>query len=385
MKTKEKAEAPLVQEGKEEGEGYIAFWELTKRFGSVIAVDHVTLGIEEGEFFALLGPSGCGKTTTLRLIAGLERPTKGRILLGGRDITELHPRERDVAMVFQDYALYPHMTLLDNIGYPLKVRGTPRRALVAQVQEVAEHLQIGHILDRRPAQVSGGQQQRAALARALVHKPKVFLFDEPLSNLDAKLRLEARAFLKHLQEEVGVTAIYVTHDQAEAMAMADRIAVMHQGRLVQVSTPSEIYHHPKTALVAGFVGNPPMNLIPCRLEQTADGLLLVGEGFRLDLGPLRERIPLPSGEELILGIRPEHISLKDRSLPTSDTGSPSAISGQVYAVQPLGAEILVALQVGQTTVSARLFTEEPPLSDQVWFQPDLERIHVFRASGERVF
>lgn len=367
---------------------YLVLEHLTKRFGKVTAVDHVTLTIGEGEFFALLGPSGCGKTTTLRLIAGLENPTEGRILLGGRDITGLHPRERDVAMVFQDYALYPHMTLFDNIGYPLKVRRTPRKALEARVREVADHLGISDLLDRRPAQVSGGQQQRAAVARALVHKPKVFLFDEPLSNLDAKLRLEARAFLKHLQQEVGVTAVYVTHDQAEAMAMADRIAIMDQGRLIQLGTPFQVYHQPSTTMVAGFVGNPPMNLIPCRLEQAADGPFLVGEGFRLDLAPLRERLPtdLPTGEELVLGIRPEHISLKDRaSLPTLDTGLPFAISGQVYAVQPLGAETLVTLQVGGTTVSVRLFTEGPPLSDQVWFQPDPERMHVFRASGERVF
>lgn len=381
MKGSKETEVVAPRSGpKRQAAGYITLDGLTKRFGQVTAVDHITITIEEGEFFALLGPSGCGKTTTLRLIAGLERPTEGCILLEGRDITNLHPRERDVAMVFQDYALYPHMTLLDNIGYPLKVRGTPRRALVAQVGEVAEHLQIRHLLDRRPAQVSGGQQQRAALARALVHKPKVFLFDEPLSNLDAKLRLEARAFLKHLQGEVGVTAIYVTHDQAEALAMADRIAIMHQGRLIQVGTPLEVYHHPETTLVAGFVGNPPMNLIPCRLERTPETLFLVGEGFRLALGSLQERVPadLPTGEELVLGIRPEHISL-------SDTESPHLIRGQVYAVQPLGAETLVTLQVGETSVSVRLFTDEPPLSGQMWFRPDPDRIHVFRTSGERAF
>jgi ABC-type sugar transport system ATPase subunit len=206
------------------------------------------------------------------------------------------------------------------------------------------------------------------------------LFDEPLSNLDAKLRLEARAFLKHLQGEVGVTAIYVTHDQAEALAMADRIAIMHQGRLIQVGTPLEVYHHPETTLVAGFVGNPPMNLIPCRLERTPETLFLVGEGFRLALGSLQERVPadLPTGEELVLGIRPEHISL-------SDTESPHLIRGQVYAVQPLGAETLVTLQVGETSVSVRLFTDEPPLSGQMWFRPDPDRIHVFRTSGERAF
>ncbi|MGQ9852574.1 MAG: ABC transporter ATP-binding protein [Candidatus Oleimicrobiaceae bacterium] len=359
---------------------YLALERLTKRFGTVTAVDHVTLTIGEGEFFALLGPSGCGKTTSLRLIAGLERPTEGRILLCGRDITGLHPRERDVAMVFQDYALYPHMTLFDNIGYPLKVRGTPRKTLEARVREVADHLGISHLLSRRPAQVSGGQQQRAAVARALVHKPKVFLFDEPLSNLDAKLRLEARAFLKHLQQEVGVTAIYVTHDQAEAMAMADRIAVMDQGRLIQVGTPFQVYRQPRTTMVAGFVGNPPMNLIPCALERTSESLLLVGEGFRLDVSPLQERVPMdvPTGEELVLGVRPEHINL-------SDTEGPHAIRGQVYAVQPLGAETLVTLRLGGTIVSVRLFTDQPPsLTDQVWVRLDLNRLHIFRSSGDRL-
>jgi len=383
MKANEKLKTVAAHSGlqrEKEAAGYVILEGLTKRFGRVTAVDHVTLTIGEGEFFALLGPSGCGKTTTLRLIAGLEKPTEGHILIEGRDVTGLPPRERDVAMVFQDYALYPHMTLLDNIGYPLKVRGVPRRTLVARVKEVARHLQIEHLLDRRPAQVSGGQQQRAAVARALVHEPKVFLFDEPLSNLDAKLRLEARAFLKHLQREIGVTAIYVTHDQAEAMAMADRIAVMYQGRLIQVGTPLEVYHHPQTTLVAGFIGNPPMNLIPCRLERTPETLFLVGEGFRLDIGALRDRVPveLCTGEELALGIRPEQISL-------SDSESPQAIPGQIYAVQPLGSETLVTLQVGETTVSVRLFTDEPPpLSGHVWFQPDLDRVHLYLSSGELV-
>lgn len=357
---------------------YLALERLTKRFGAVTAVDRVTLTIGEGEFFALLGPSGCGKTTALRLIAGLEKPAEGRIHLCGRDITGLHPRERDVAMVFQDYALYPHMTFFDNIGYPLKVRRTPRKTLEARVREVADHLGIGHLLGRRPAQVSGGEQQRAAVARALVHKPKLFLFDEPLSNLDAKLRLEARAFLKHLQQEVGVTAIYVTHDQAEAMAMADRIAVMDKGKLIQAGTPLEVYRQPSTTMVAGFIGNPPMNLIPCVLERASESLLLVGEGFRLDVGPLQERVPadVPTGEALVLGVRPEHVTL-------SDTDDPHSIQGQVYAVHPLGAETLVTLRLGGTIMSVRLFTDEPPsLPERVWVH--LDRLHLFRSSGDRI-
>ena len=349
-------------------DGYIVLQELTKHFGSVVAVDRVDLAIAQGEFFALLGPSGCGKTTTLRLIAGLERPTAGRIFIGGRDVTDLVPRERDVAMVFQDYALYPHMTLLENIGYPLKVRGVSRKELVARVREVAEHLKIEDLLDRRPSQVSGGQQQRAAVARALVHEPKVFLFDEPLSNLDAKLRLEARAFLKHLQREVGVTTVYVTHDQAEAMAMADRIGVMFAGKIAQVGSPLDVYREPATVEVAAFLGNPPMNLIPGRLE----GGEFVGPGFRIPLPGV------PSVGKAFLGIRPEHLRLADH-------GELGAIPGQLYAVQPLGPEVLVTAQVGEATVSVRLFTEElPRLGDEVWLVVDSARVHLFDADGKRL-
>lgn len=351
---------------------YIELQELSKHFGSVIAVNKITLSIEEGEFFALLGPSGCGKTTTLRLIAGLERPTSGRIFIDGRDVTSLPPRERDVAMVFQDYALYPHMTLLENIGYPLKVRGVPRKKIVTRVREVAEHLKIADLLDRRPSQVSGGQQQRAAVARALVHEPKVFLFDEPLSNLDAKLRLEARAFLKHLQREVGVTTVYVTHDQAEAMAMADRIAVMFSGRIAQVGSPLDVYREPASKDVAAFLGNPPMNLIPGRVELENGTTVFVGEGFRIPLPRL-----LPVGEAF-LGIRPEHLHL-------STSAVSGAIPGRLYAVQPLGAEVLVTVQVGDATISVRLFTEEfPQVREVVWLSVDSTKIHLFDMEGKRL-
>ncbi|MGC9530630.1 MAG: ABC transporter ATP-binding protein [Candidatus Bipolaricaulaceae bacterium] len=360
------------------GGAHVVLENLTKRFGPVTAVQDANLSIEQGEFFALLGPSGCGKTTTLRLVAGLERPTSGRVHIGSRDVTSLPPRERDVAMVFQDYALYPHMTLLDNIGYPLRVRKVPRKEVVARVREVAEHLQIAALLDRRPAQVSGGQQQRAAVARALVHKPQVFLFDEPLSNLDAKLRLEARAFLKHLQQEVEVTAIYVTHDQAEALAMADRIAVMFQGELVQVGNPLEVYHRPTSSLVASFIGNPPMNLIPCRVERTDASTYLAGESFRLEVARPADLLPpdLGEGEQVLLGIRPEHINV-------AASPRPGAIPGHVYAVQPLGAETLITLQVSGVTVSVRLFTDQPPpLGERAWLTPDLEHLHVFPGGPE---
>jgi ABC-type sugar transport system ATPase subunit len=352
---------------------------VTKQFGHVIAVDDVSICIEDGEFFALLGPSGCGKTTTLRLIAGLETPNAGRILIGEREVTDLPPRERDVAMVFQDYALYPHMTILDNIGYPLKVRGVARGEIRERASEAAQNLQIGHLLERRPAQISGGQQQRAAVARSIVYKPQVFLFDEPLSNLDAKLRLEARSFLKHLQHELGVTTVYVTHDQAEAMALANHIAVMCAGKVVQVGTPREVYRLPRTTFVASFIGNPPMNLLPCRLELGSSGAHLMGSTFRLDVTPLRPRLSgLHDGQELILGVRPEHLTLSEQE-------KPQTIPGEVYAVQPLGAECVVTLQVGETAISARLFTDEPPVGvGQAWVEVQMDRALLYRSSGELV-
>jgi ABC-type sugar transport system ATPase subunit len=292
-------------------------------------------------------------------------------------VTAKPPSRRDIAMVFQDYALYPHMTILDNIGYPLKVRGTARDELVERVTAVAKSLQIPELLDRRPAQLSGGQQQRAAVGRAVVHRPAVFLFDEPLSNLDAKLRLEARAFLKHLQHEVGITSVYVTHDQAEAMALANRMAVMQAGRLVQVGTPLEIYREPRTTFVASFIGSPPMNLIPCRIERTTHGVQLAGDGFHLDISPLQARVPPDlHDEEVVMGIRPEHLTLNEQE-------GAQRLAGEVYVVQPLGTETLVNLLVDGETVSVRLLTDEPPdLPERVWLEPDLSRLRLYRADGE---
>ena len=258
---------------------------LTKAFGKVVAVDQINLTIADGEFFALLGPSGCGKTTTLRMIAGLELPTSGTIRIGDQDMTDRSPRERDVAMVFQDYALYPHMTILENIGYPLKVRGISLAERKKRVGEVSQNLGIGYLLERRPGQISGGQQQRAAVARAVVHHAQVFLFDEPLSNLDAKLRFESRGFLKHLQKELNITTVYVTHDQAEAMALADRIAIMDHGKAVQVGSPQEVYLKPQTVFVASFLGNPPMNLLPCKLNLAQKQVIINGSSIDLTQVP----------------------------------------------------------------------------------------------------
>jgi multiple sugar transport system ATP-binding protein len=350
---------------------------ITKKFGELVAVNNVSLDIADGEFVALLGPSGCGKTTTLRLIAGLEVPDAGGIQIGEKEVTRLPPRERDIAMVFQDYALYPHMTLLNNIGYPLKVRGVSKSDLTRRVTAVAEELQIGDLLERRPGQVSGGQQQRASVARALVHQAQVFLFDEPLSNLDAKLRLEARAFLKHLQQEVGVTAVYVTHDQAEAMALADRIAVMNFGRVMQVGDPLDVYRHPANTFVAAFIGNPPMNLLPCQVDVNA-GQIVFEQERTLDITTHRERwgAVVRDGKNVTLGIRPENITV-------SPTETPGAIPGQVYVMQPLGGEWLVVVQVGDQLVSVRLFQDDKPeLGKTAWLRFDLDRTFLYGGEGE---
>ncbi len=350
---------------------------ITKKFGELTAVNDVSLEVSDGEFVALLGPSGCGKTTTLRLIAGLEVPNEGRILIGDKEVTKLPPRERDIAMVFQDYALYPHMTLLDNIGYPLKVRGVAKPDMTARVTEVATELQIGDLLERRPGQVSGGQQQRASVARALVHQAQVFLFDEPLSNLDAKLRLEARAFLKHLQQEVGVTAVYVTHDQAEAMALADRIAVMNYGRVMQLGHPLDVYRRPANTFVAAFIGSPPMNLLPCEVDINAGKILFEGDRV-LDIASYRERWGgvLKNGRDITLGVRPENIAI-------SSTEVPGSIPSRVYVIQPLGGEWLVVTQVGGELVSVRLFQDEAPeLSENVWLKFDLDRTFLYDKNGD---
>ncbi len=353
---------------------------IIKQFGAgTTAVNNVNLTIEDGEFFALLGPSGCGKTTTLRMIAGLEQPTSGRIRIGERDVTEFAPRERDVAMVFQDYALYPHMTIMENIGYPLKVRGVGKAVTQARVREAAKHLQIDTLLERRPSQLSGGQQQRVAVARAVVHHAQVFLFDEPLSNLDAKLRVEARGFLKHLQHELKVTTVYVTHDQAEAMALADRMAVMDQGRVMQVGSPLDVYRQPRNTFVASFIGNPPMNLLRCRVNPTSGRLELTGSDIRLDSTPWRALLSrAPRDGDLMLGVRPEHIEF-------TDANAANTIPAQVYATQPLGSESLIILQLGENTLSVRRFDEVlPSIGEQVHIRFSPEHVFWYDARGERL-
>ena len=346
---------------------------LTKTYpGGVTAVDGLDLTIADGEFFALLGPSGCGKTTLLRTIAGLERATAGTLLLGGRDVTTATPGKRDVAMVFQDYALFPHMNVQDNIAYPLRIQKMALGERRAKALETAEGLGLEELMDRRPGQLSGGQQQRVALARAIAYRPQVFLFDEPLSNLDARLRLEARTFLKRLQGELGVTTVFVTHDQAEALAMADRMAVMESGQIRQVGTPSDIFHRPVNVFVANFIGSTPMNLVPAVVAGAAQETHLMLGDVRLPVPATAAGLLHDDGEEVLLGSRPEYTDLSTEQRPES-------LNGTVVVVENLGATALVSVETGGQIVKAVVPEgEEPRIGESVWVTPQNSRALVYR-------
>ena len=323
----------------------VSFRGIEKRFDAQsLALRSLDLDVPDGAFLVLLGPSGCGKTTALRVLAGLELPTAGSVHIGGRDVTRIQPRDRDVAMVFQSYALYPHMTVAENIGYPLRIRGLSKSEQRAAVERVAESLEIQHLLGRRPRHLSGGQRQRVALARAIVREPSVFLMDEPLSNLDAKLRTSMRGEIKRLQKRLGTTTLYVTHDQAEAMTMADLVAVMREGELQQLAPPDEIYDRPANRFVATFVGNPPMNV----LDGTASAAgFAIGEQT-LALGELGDACSASGATAL--GVRPEDLEI----LPE---GTPETLSGEIYVVEPMGNETLVDVRIGDQRVMARAARE----------------------------
>ncbi|MGH9246007.1 MAG: ABC transporter ATP-binding protein [Acidimicrobiales bacterium] len=341
---------------------------LTKVFGhDTVAVDTLDLTVSDGEFFALLGPSGCGKTTLLRLIAGLEVPTRGAIFIAGNDVTGVAAGKRDVAMVFQDYALYPQMTVTENIAYPLKVRRVPKCRREATAADVASGLQLDKLLDRRPGQLSGGQQQRVAVARAIAYQPRVFLFDEPLSNLDARLRLEARTFLKRLQKDLGVTTVYVTHDQSEALALADRVAVMDAGTIRQLAAPADIYHRPTSVFVASFIGSVPMNLIDA---EVSDGAARVGS-VSIPL-PAGTGDDLSTGDEIVVGIRPEHARLHHDA--TDD-----AFAGEVSVLELLGNDYLVTVERDGLLVQVTA-TDPPKAGSPAWVTFESGRVLVYRAA-----
>ncbi|MCD6323870.1 MAG: ABC transporter ATP-binding protein [Desulfurococcales archaeon] len=317
----------------------IKLQDVTKKFGKVIAVNNVTLTIEEGGFYVFLGPSGSGKSTLLYLLAGIYKPTSGKIFFDGEDVTEKPPAERNVGLVFQSYALYPHMTVYDNIAYPLKLRGAPKEVMDRKVKEVAEFLHIDKLLERYPHQLSGGQQQRVALARALVKEPKVLLLDEPLSNLDALLRIYIRAELKRIQQDLKITTIYVTHDQAEALAMADKIVVINKGVIQQIGDPDEIYYNPKNVFVATFIGNPPSNTL--RVKVVEGPCLSLGEWRTCFSGARAEKLRPYVGREVTVTFRPEDVKFSEVA-----EGEGVTIPAEVYEVEPLGRESIVTLSLG---------------------------------------
>ena len=310
---------------------------LTKKWGDVVGADAITLDIEDGEFVAFLGPSGCGKTTTLLMVAGIYKPNEGTIRFDGKVVNQVAPKDRGIGMVFQSYALYPHMTVFRNISYPLKLQKVPKAEMEKRTQRVADMMGIGHLMDRKPAQLSGGQQQRVALGRALVKEPNLLLFDEPLSNLDARLRLSMRGEIKRLQMELGITSIYVTHDQVEAMTMADRIAVMRDGELLAYSSPDELYDQPRTLFIGSFVGNPPMNFWKAEVI-ARDG------SYYARQGDLEVRVPPDRGVkaaglgEVVVGVRPEDVTLVDDGIPAD-----------VFVVEPLGRDDLLDVRIGDNS------------------------------------
>lgn len=331
----------------------VALKDVTKVFRgkreTVVAVDHVTLEIADGELVVLVGPSGCGKTTTLRLIAGLDRLSGGSIEIAGRLVNDVAPKDRDVALVFQNYALYPHLAVYDNLAFGLKMHRTPKSEIRSRVGAIAKLLKIEDLLTRRPHELSGGQQQRVALGRAIVRRPNVYLFDEPLANLDAQLRVQTRRELKRMHRELGMTALYVTHDQYEAMALGDRIAVMHQGRVQQIGVPTDVYNRPNNRFVAGFIGVPPMNFL--------DGRLVNGDGttsFDFGVGrtalpaPLSRRLARRAGETMTLGVRPERVRL------ATATDDPAGVRVTVTMVEPAGdrVDVYASLSDGREFVAS---------------------------------
>ncbi len=351
--------------------------DVTKRFGSVTALDGVSLEIHDGEFFAVLGPPGAGKTTLLRTIVGLEKPDSGEVYADDERITDVYPGDRDIAIMFQNLALYPDKTVFGNLAFPLRQAKRPKAEIKERVQKTAETLHIEQLLDRKPGKLSGGERQRVALGRALVREPRAFLFDEPLSALDALLRLEMRAELKRLQRDLGRTLVYVTHDQVEAMSMPDRVAVLREGVVQQVDTPEAIYHRPVNRFVATVVGSPPMNFIPCTVGSKNGSLLIVHDLFEVEV-PAQATAggeTLSEGAGCLIGVRPEDLAV--------GADGPGSFAATVYGSEPLGGETVVDLRFGHLLVKALAGPSLELVSDtQVQVSLDPSRLHVFAESGE---
>jgi len=355
---------------------------VTKKYGNVVAVRNLNLEIKDKEFCVLVGPSGCGKTTTLRMIAGLEEITEGKIYIDGKVVNNVPPKDRDIAMVFQNYALYPHMKVYDNMAFGLKLRKYPKDEIDRRVREAAEILGISHLLDRYPKELSGGQRQRVAVGRAIVRKPKVFLFDEPLSNLDAKLRVQMRAELKRLHERLQTTIIYVTHDQVEAMTLGDKICVMKDGVIQQVDTPIKLYDEPKNKFVAGFIGSPPMNFVTVDIKKDGDEIYIYESNFVLKLPKkFYEKVEPYVGKKMIFGIRPEH--MYDILSYPGQVQEGSVIKLTVDFVELLGSETYLHLSSGKNNfvVKADPHTNVRP-GQLVEIVVNLDKIHLFDIETE---
>ncbi len=353
----------------------VSLRKLEKSYGALRIVKGIDLEIADGEFVVFVGPSGCGKSTTLRMVAGLESITGGEIRIGNTVVNTLPPRGRDIAMVFQDYALYPHKTVRENMGFSLKVRGVAQNEANQRINEAAEMLGIGHLLERRPGQLSGGQRQRVAMGRAIVRRPQVFLFDEPLSNLDAKLRGQVRTEIKRLHQQIGTTIIYVTHDQVEAMTLADRIVILKNGEIEQVGTPDEVYNKPQSVFVGGFVGSPAMNFARGRMS---GGKIVFGNGDSLASDVLRlGKSGALDGREMLVGIRPEHFG--------DAVDDAAVVSAQVQVVEPLGSDTLVHFNIGGDMLTARMAPDaRPTVGETIRIGVDPSRIHLFDAESQRV-
>ncbi len=346
--------------------GTVAIRSVRKNYGQVEVIHGVSIDIADGEFVALVGPSGCGKSTLLRMIAGLEEITGGEIAIGDRVVNEVVPKDRDIAMVFQNYALYPHMNVRDNMGFALRQRRLPRAEIDARVKDAARILGLDQLLDRKPRALSGGQRQRVAMGRAIVRQPNVFLFDEPLSNLDAKLRVQMRSELKELHQRLGVTTVYVTHDQIEAMTLADRVVVMNGGVVEQMGPPLELYDRPESLFVAAFIGSPPMNFV--------EGFVESGQTLLLDDGAsLALPIPLPGADRVTIGVRPEHLSL-------GETGWPAIVA----VIEPTGSETQITARMGDHVIRVliRGRTEVRP-GDLIHLTARAQDIHVFDTRSRR--
>lgn len=356
----------------------IALKDLNKSFGPSVAVADLNLVTEDGEFVVLVGPSGCGKTTTMRMIAGLEDATSGAILIDGRDVTSQSPAERDVAMVFQNYALYPHLTVYENIAFCLRVKGWNSQKIDAQVRRTAGALSIDALLDRKPAALSGGQRQRVALGRAIVREPQIFLMDEPLSNLDAKLRIEMRAEISKLCRRLRITTFYVTHDQLEALTMGRRIVVMREGVAQQIDSPQNIYDHPVNRFVASFIGSPPMNFVKATVGKNG---LLFGKGFELQpSGAIRDAV-LARGGDLLAGVRPEHLG----PAGNGEDAASGWLKGHIELIETLGSDVMVQVVVGDNLITAQFERGDFSLEvgDQINLVHRPAAIHAFDLGDER--